>query len=90
MRDQMELSAAIKRAMREKKLAPEELGKRLNVSTIMLNKIMCGEVVPSRHLEKQMIETLGIEPERVKSLAARRQKRSSAAKKRDSQKRKAA
>lgn len=50
----------------------------------MLNKIMCGDVVPSRHLEKQMIELLGVEPDQVKNLSARRQKRSTAAMKRES------
>jgi ribosome-binding protein aMBF1 (putative translation factor) len=90
MRDQVELSAAIRLAMREKKLAPEVLGKKLGVSPIMLDKIMCGDVVPSRHLEKQMIEVLEIEPDRVKNLASRRQKRSGGAVKRPSEKREAA
>ena len=90
MRDQIELSAAIKQAMREKKLSREELGKKLSVNAIMLDKILCGDVAPSRHLEKQMTEILEIEPERVKSLATRRQKRSTAAMKRESKKRKAA
>jgi len=74
MRDQVELSAAIRRVMRDKNLSPAELGKKLGVSEVMIDKIICGEVVPSRHLEKQMIEILEIKPDRVKNLAARRQK----------------
>lgn len=90
MRDQVELAAAIRRAMKKKKLAADELGKKLGVNAIMLNKIMCGDVVPSRHLEKQMVEVLEIQPQRVKNLAQRRQKKATGAMKRESTKRKAA
>jgi hypothetical protein len=56
----------------------------------MLRKIICGDVVPSHHLEKQMIDVLDIEPERVKHLAGRRRKRANAAMKGESRTRKAA
>ena len=69
-RDQVELSAAIQRVMREKKLTAEELRKRLGVSAHMLRKIICGEVVRSSHLEKQMIEVLEIKPDRVQRSCA--------------------
>ena len=88
MRDQVELSAAIQSAMKKKKLSPEALGKTLGVSTVMVSKIMCGDVIPSGHLEKQMVEVLEISPDRVKNLAGRRRNRENA--KRESRKRKAA
>jgi len=49
----------------------------------MVEKIICGDVVPSSHLEKQMIEVLEITPDRVKGLTQRRQKRANPAMKRD-------
>jgi transcriptional regulator with XRE-family HTH domain len=90
MRDQVELAAAIQRVMKEKKLTPEQLGRKLGVSAVMLKKILCGDVIPSRHLEKQMMEILEIKPDRVKSLAQRRQKRAQAAMERASKRREAA
>ena len=90
MRAQVELSAAIQTAMKKKKLSPEALGKTLGVSAIMVTKIICGEVVPSGHLEKQMIEILEINPERVKNLAGRRRQGVSAATSRETRARKAA
>jgi len=53
----------------------------------MVNKIICGDVIPSGHLEKQMIEILEINPDRVKNLAGRPRRGASAA---TSRKRKAA
>ena len=90
MRDQVELSAAIRSGMRDKGLTEEELGRKLRVSAVMLNKILCGDVVPSRHLEKQLIEVLGIAPERVSRLASRRQKKVTAAMQREAKSKKAA
>jgi len=88
MRDQVELSAAIQSAMKKKKLSPEALGKTLGVSKVMVSKIMCGDVIPSGHLEKQMVEVLEISPDRVQNLAGRRRNRENA--KRESRKRTAA
>lgn len=90
MRDEIELSAAIQTAMKNNKLSPEALGKTLEVSAIMVNKIICGEVVPSGHLEKQMIEILKINPDRVKNLGGRRRQGASAAMSRESRTKKAA
>jgi hypothetical protein len=56
----------------------------------MVEKIICGDVVPSSHLEKQMIEVLEIKPDRVKGLAQRRRKRANSTMVQDSRKRKAA
>lgn len=74
MQDQVELAATIQSAMRELKLSPEALAKKLGVNGIMVNKLICGEVVPSTHLEQQMIEVLRIDPKRVSNLSGRRQK----------------
>jgi ribosome-binding protein aMBF1 (putative translation factor) len=75
MQDKVELSAAIQRAVKDKKLSHTDLGEKLGVNAIMVEKIICGDVVPSSHLEQQMIEVLGIHPDRVRGLAQRRQKR---------------
>jgi hypothetical protein len=56
----------------------------------MVNKIMRGDVVPSGHLEKQMIEILEIKPDRVKHLAGRRRRGASPAMSRETRTRKAA
>jgi transcriptional regulator with XRE-family HTH domain len=90
LRERVELSAAIQRAMKNKKLTPKELGEELGVNAIMVEKIICGDVVPSSHLEKQMIEVLEITPDRIKGIAQRRQKRVNPATKRDSRRRTAA
>ena len=74
MRSKEELSAAIQRAMKDKNLGPEELRRKLDVSEVMLQKIISGEVVPSHHLEKEMVEVLDIQPNRVKRLARLRQR----------------
>jgi len=74
MRSEVELSAAIQRAMKDKNLGPEELRRKLDVSEVMLQKIISGEVVPSHHLEKEMVEVLDIQPNRVKRLARLRQR----------------
>jgi len=48
----------------------------LDMDGIMVNKLLCGDLVPSRHLEKQMIEVLGIQEHRVSKMAHRRENRS--------------
>jgi len=73
--------------MEKKKRSPDALRKTLGVSAIMVNKIICGDVIPSGHLEKQMIEILEINPDRAKNLAGRPRRGASAA---TSRKRKAA
>jgi len=73
MRSKEEFSAAIQHAMKDKNIGAEELRRKLDVSEVMLKKIISGEVVPSAHLEKELIEVLSIEPNLVKRLARLRQ-----------------
>ncbi len=76
MRSNKELAATIRAAMKRKGMTDKTLGKALGVSTVMVDKIICGDVVPSRHLDKQLIEVLGIPSNRVTQLAARREQKS--------------
>jgi ribosome-binding protein aMBF1 (putative translation factor) len=85
MRDQVELAASIQRAMKNKKLSPQELGKKLGVNQVMVTKIICGDVVPSSHLEKQMIHILEIDPNRVKHLVGKQKNRANKAMERESE-----
>jgi transcriptional regulator with XRE-family HTH domain len=61
--------------MREKNLSRERMAELLGVSSVMLDKIMCGDVIPSRHLEKQMVEVLGISRRTLSYMSARREKK---------------
>jgi len=75
VRTEKELAAAIRAAMKRKQLDKNQLAQTLKVTPIMLDKIICGDIVPSAHLEKQMIEVLVVKEVRVKKLADRRQRR---------------
>ena len=76
MQSKLELSATIRKAMKRKNLSSEELSKTLGISSVMTEKLLCGEVVPSRHLEKQMTEILGIASSTVTRVSARRERQS--------------
>ena len=76
MRSEKELAAAIRSAMRRHKLTKDQLASKLEISSIMADKLLCGEIEPSRHLEKQMIELLGIREQKVLHLGERRKRRS--------------
>ena len=69
-----ELATTLRKKMEEKNLDRNALCKLLGVSEVMADKILCGDVVPSRHLEKQLVEKLGIPKKRVESIAARRER----------------
>jgi ribosome-binding protein aMBF1 (putative translation factor) len=73
-----ELSATIQEAMREKSLDREGMAKLLGVSSIMVDKIICGDVVPSEHLQKQMKEVLGIAEPTINDMAKRREQKAQA------------
>jgi len=73
MRSKEELSAAIQRAMKDKNISAEELRRKLDLNDVMLRKIISGEVVPSQHLEKELIEVLNIDPNLVERLVRLRQ-----------------
>ena len=76
MRSTKELAAIIRRAMRNKKIDEKGLGKLLGISETMVEKLICGEVVPSRSLEKRMVETLGIDPKRARKVSEHRERTS--------------
>jgi len=78
MHHEKELAAAVRAAMKKHNLNNEQLAARLNLSPTMIDRLLCGKIVPSRHLEKQLIEALGISDQRVKKMAERREKKSSA------------
>ena len=78
MRSKVELSATIRRAMKQKNLDREKLAHALDISNVMVDKLLCGEVVPSRHLEKKMVEVLEIEPSTVSTLGRRREEKTKA------------
>jgi transcriptional regulator with XRE-family HTH domain len=76
--------------MREKNLSREGMVELLGVSSLMLDKIICGDVIPSRHLEKQMVEVLGISHRTVSYMSARREKKERECYEKERVKRKAA
>ena len=90
MRVQKELSATIREAMREKNVNENDLAKVLGISPIMVGKLLCGDVVPSRHLQKQMVEVLGIEPDTVSQLSSSNERKAHRAMSRDEEMKKAA
>ena len=90
MRSETELAATIRSSMQRKKLKKTDLAKMLGISDVMLEKLVCGEVIPSSHLEKQMKEVLGISVPRVTRLSARRQQKAKGRQIREASRRKAA
>jgi len=74
MRTNVELSAIIRKAMERKNLDQQKLAQALGISQTMAEKLLCGDVVPSRHLEKQMVEVLEIELSTVKDISSREKK----------------
>ena len=78
VRSNIELSATIRRAMKEKDLDLEGLARVLAISKVMADKLICGELVPSRHLENKIVEVLGVEASTVKTMSDRREQKSKA------------
>ena len=76
MRSTIELAAIVRRAMRSRSLDQQGLAKLLGINTIMVDKLLCGDIVPSHSLEKQMVEVLGIAPTRVRRFSERLEKKS--------------
>ena len=75
MRSETELADTIRAAMHRKKLKEADVAKMLDISRVMLEKLLCGDVVPSSHLQKQMKEVLGISVPRVTRISSRRQQK---------------
>lgn len=67
-----ELSVIIRAAMLEKNLDRQGIAALLGIGDVMVDKLLSGEIVPSRSLEKQMVEKLGIAPSRARAVADRR------------------
>ena len=62
--------------MRDRNLDRQGLATLLGIGDVMVDKLLCGDIVPSRSLEKQMIEKLGIVQHRARRIAERREKNS--------------
>ncbi len=90
MRSNKELAGTIRAAMKRKGLTEKTLGNAPGVSATMVDKILCGDVVPSRHLEKQLVEVLGIPRARIARLAIRQERKVKKEQVPDSPKRKTA
>jgi ribosome-binding protein aMBF1 (putative translation factor) len=80
LQNEKELDVTIRTAMRKKNLKKDQLARMLGISSTMVEKLVCGEIVPSRHLEKKMIEILGVSELRLMKLSRRRDRRSSTTK----------
>jgi ribosome-binding protein aMBF1 (putative translation factor) len=80
LQNEKELDVTIRTAMRKKNLKKDRLARMLGISSTMVEKLVCGEIVPSRHLEKKMIEILGVSELRLMKLSRRRDRRSSTTK----------
>ena len=90
MRNEIELCAAVRSAMKRRNLAEEQLAQMLKTTPVMIKKLLHGDIVPSRHLEKQLIQVLGISEPRVKKMAERREARGAAPSKAQAKSRKVA
>ena len=75
MHSETELAVTIRAAMRKKNLSNAQLAGMLNRSPAVIESLLCGKVVPSKHLEKQLIEMLGISGERMTKMAERREQK---------------
>jgi transcriptional regulator with XRE-family HTH domain len=64
--------------MQEKNLDREQLAQALGISDVMVDKLLCGDVVPSRYLENQMVEVLNIELTKVRAMSRRREEKAKA------------
>jgi ribosome-binding protein aMBF1 (putative translation factor) len=76
VRRETELAATIRAAMHDERLKEEDLSKALGISSVMLQKLLCGEVIPSSFLQKQMREILGISRVRIGRISSKRQQKS--------------
>ena len=76
MHHETELAVVVRSAMREKNLSSEQVARMLNRSPSVIDKLLCGKIVPSKHLEKQLIDVLEVSSERIKKIAERRERKS--------------
>ena len=66
----------IRAAMRDRNLDRRGIAALLEISEVMVEKLLCGDIVPSAHLEKRMVEKLGIAPPKARRVSDRREKKS--------------
>jgi len=71
-----ELAVTIRAAMRDRKLDRQGIANLLGIGDVMVDKLLCGDIVPSRTFEKQMVEKLGIAAQRARRLSDGREKKS--------------
>jgi ribosome-binding protein aMBF1 (putative translation factor) len=90
LRNEKELAATVRAAMKKRGLKKEQLAQMLRMHPMMIDKLLCGEIHPSSHLEEQMIKVLGINEQRVTKMAQRRGRRSNAKSRKPSTRPKAA
>lgn len=76
MESSTELSVMIRTAMRDKDLDRQGIAELLGIGDVMVDKLLCGDIVPSRNLEKQMVEKLGLPPSTVRTVTDRRDRES--------------
>ena len=67
------LAATIRAAMRDRNLDRQGIAALLDIGDVMVDKLLCGDIVPSRNLEKQLIEKLGITSPRARRITERRE-----------------
>ncbi len=72
MESDTELAKNIQSAMKAKHLSQEQLGEMLATNRVMVEKLLSGNIVPSIHLQKQLVEVLGIPRERIVRLTEQR------------------
>ncbi len=73
MESSTELAATIPAAMRDRNLDRQGIAQLLGIGDVMVDRLLCGDIVPSRSFEKQLVEKLGITYPRARRLAHRRE-----------------
>ena len=69
MRNEKELAAAVRAAMKKRGVKKEQLAQMLGMHPIMIDKLLGGEINPSSHLREQMSKVFGISAVREPSAA---------------------
>ena len=74
MHSKSELATSIRNAMEAKHLSQHQLTELLKMNSLMIDKLLSGDIIPSSHLKKQLIEVLGIPRDKVAKRAEHRSK----------------
>lgn len=59
----------VQSAMKAKHLSRDQFAEMMGTNRFMIEKLLRGEIVPSKHLERQLIELLGIPREKIAEFA---------------------